>query len=216
MSFHELRIYSIASGRMPDMLARVHGPLQQLFRRHGIAVVGHWVATAGPHCPAFVYLVQWPGWAEREAAWGGFYADPEWHRVRAETNGGSELVERYELHLLREVHGWHAAPQEASCHELLFSQCAIGASGGALRAIRQEIPNRLAQHGGQLIGAFECITGVDLPRFAFWIAWKTRQARDAGVDLLALPPLGRTQRWLLEPDTDHPLSTHPRPEETQA
>ncbi|MES2978815.1 MAG: NIPSNAP family protein [Pseudomonadota bacterium] len=198
MSFYELRLYSVESGRMPEMLARLHGPLKQLFARHGVTVIDHGVATAGPSCPTFVYLMKWPSWQEREAAWAGFYADPEWHRVRAETNRGSELVERFELHLLRESVGWHTPGPETTCYELLVSQCKIGASGAAHHMVREQLPTRLAERGAVLLGAFEFITGVDLPRFAFWLGWKDRAERDAGIDLLAINPLGRSQRWLLE------------------
>ena len=201
-AFHELRIYSVEPGRTADMLDRVRGPLKALFAHHGIGVLADWTAAAGPACPAYIYLMRWESWAQREAAWRGFYADPQWHEARARTNRGSELVERYELHFLREAAPWvEQPPAGIACRELFVSRCTVGASRAAQELIRNEIPAALAPSGGVLLGAFEFITGTDLPRFALWLGWPDAVARERARNALAMKPLGRADRWLLTPAT---------------
>lgn len=203
-AFHELRIYSVEPGRTADMLDRVQGPLKVLFGRHGIRVQGDWTAAAGPGCPAYIYLMRWESWAQRETAWGGFYADPQWHDVRTRTNRGTELVERYELHFLREAAPWVAAPQHITCRELVVARCNVGASRAAHELMCADIPAALAPSGGVLLGAFEFITGVDLPRFALWVGWRDFASRQQARDALAIKPLGRADRWMLVPATQGP------------
>ena len=205
--FHEFRVYSIEAGRTDDMLARVRGPLAELFARHGIEVSASWIGTAGPGVPAFLYLMRWRSWAQREAAWAGFYGDPQWHRARAETNAGSELVERYDLNFLRESVPLGAPPAGLRCEELVVARCRIGASAAGHRAVREQLGERLAAHGAALFGAFEFITGTDLPRFAVFVAWPDLETRERALDALAIDPLGRAERWLL----GHASRTAPAP-----
>src|SRR5271154_4489481 len=97
----EMRQYLIDRGRMNDNHARMRDHLPALLEKHGVRVVGRWSALSGPRMPLFCYIMEWRDLAEREARWGAFYADPEWPRIRAATNAGSELVEGQELVFLQ-------------------------------------------------------------------------------------------------------------------
>lgn len=198
-SFAELRIYEVEPGRMADMQARYHGPLRELFSRHVIEVAGAWHSTFGPRSPLFVYLMHWESLEARQQAWNGFYADPQWHRVRSETNRGSELVERYDLNFLRPITPLSAyADADFAQVELCASRVRVGAGGTARQWIEQEAPQALASEGGQLLGAYEHLTGNDLPRVSLFVGWRNPQASVAAVAALAVDPLGRADRYLLQ------------------
>lgn len=198
--FFELRLYQIEPGRMEDMVARWHGPLAKLFQRHGVHPLAAWTSSSGPRYPTFVYLMKWQSWHDREAAWNGFYGDPEWLLARTETNRGSELVERYELNFLREV--VPLGPQGDvlfACQELYLPEIVVGSNATARRFMAEQATDPLLQKSGALLGAFEFMTGNDLPRAAMFLGWRDHTARAAALECLAVSPLGRADRYLLQP-----------------
>ena len=98
---YELRLYSATPGRIEDLHARFRDHLPKLMVRHGIDQVGRWTATAGPNGPLFLYLMAYDDMAQRERQWDAFYHDDEWWQIRAATNAGEEMVERFDLFFLR-------------------------------------------------------------------------------------------------------------------
>lgn len=198
-AFAELRLYEVEPGRMDHMLARYRGPLRELFARHGIDVTGAWHANFGPRSPLFIYLMHWPSLEARTEAWNGFYADPQWARVRTETNGASELVERYDLNFLKPITALPTALPEAMGElELQIGQVRIGAGGAARQWLQEQAPKVLQASGGQLLGAYEYMTGNDLPRACMFVGWRDDLARRNAASALAVPPLGRADRYALQ------------------
>lgn len=198
-AFAELRLYEVAPGRMDDMLARYRGPLRELFARHGIEVAGAWHADFGPRAPLFIYLMHWPSLEARSQAWGGFYADPQWARVRNETNAGSELVERYDLNFLSPITPLSIDTLEPMQElELHLCQVSIGASAAARQWLQAQAPLVLRASGGQLLGAYECMTGNDLPSACAFVGWRDTQARRNASSVLSVAPLGRADRYALQ------------------
>ncbi len=199
-TFFELRLYEVEPGRMRDMVTRFEGPLQGLFRTHGIRVIGAWHTTAGPRSPLFVYLMQWDSMHARDQAWGGFYADPQWHQVRTDTNRGSELVERYDLNFLKEVLPWRGvALCDDGCLELYMPRVAVGCGTQARQLMAEQAAALLQPYGATVVAAYECMTGDDLPRACLLLSWPSHEQRQAGLACLEQPPLGRADRHLLHP-----------------
>ncbi|MEM5386801.1 NIPSNAP family protein [Paraburkholderia phymatum] len=197
-SFAELRFYSVEPGRMHDMGARFHGPLQRLFERHGISVVGGWQSSYGARSPLFVYLMHWPSLEVRNHAWNGFYGDPDWYQVRTETNRGSELVERYDINFLRPIVPLGSDElNEFEEIELYVTRLRVGTSRLASQWIEGTAPAQLARSGGRLLGAYEYLTGDDLPRAALFLGWKGAQDRNGALSTMEVDPLGRADRYLL-------------------
>jgi hypothetical protein len=90
---YELRSYEVVPGRMPAMHARFQNHTLGLFQRHGIRVVGFWEAVVGTS-NVLHYVVQFDDLAHRERAWAAFVADPDWQRVRAESEKDGPIVAR--------------------------------------------------------------------------------------------------------------------------
>jgi hypothetical protein len=90
---YERRSYDVVPGRMPAMHARFQNHTLGLFKRHGIRVVGFWEAIIGTS-GVLHYLLQFDDLGHRERAWAGFLADPDWHRVRAESEKDGPIVAR--------------------------------------------------------------------------------------------------------------------------
>lgn len=97
---YELRIYHAAPGKMDALLARFRQHTTKLFEKHGMTNIGYWVPVDEKD-QRLIYIVAFPSAEAREKAWKAFSADPEWQRVRAETEKEGRLVTRVESYLMR-------------------------------------------------------------------------------------------------------------------
>ncbi|MDB5829234.1 MAG: hypothetical protein JWQ73_3454 [Variovorax sp.] len=216
----ELRLYSVAPGRMNALHARFER-LPKLFDKHGVRCVGQWTALSGPRLPGFVYLMAYADLAEREARWAPFYTDPEWLSLRAETNGDVEIVERYDLMFLKPNAAWQPeapVPGQAGggLHELLMHEAALG-QGALTNAFLRDVQlPLLREHGARTLMVADMASGPRMPQVVAMLAWPDLATRDAAWHavtsneawLAALaqqratvgwPVLGRTDTYLLEP-----------------
>jgi NIPSNAP protein len=94
----ELRTYSAAPGKLDALNARFRDHTIALFRKHGMEVVGFWMpldkeAGAGEK---LVYILAHPNRAAAEANWRAFREDPEWVKVKAESETGGTLAPKIE------------------------------------------------------------------------------------------------------------------------
>ena len=90
---YELRIYEIVPGRMDAIQARFANHTMRVFERLGIEVVGFWQEVVG-RSDRLVYITRFRDLADREARWNAFVDDPEWRRVKAETEADGAIVVR--------------------------------------------------------------------------------------------------------------------------
>lgn len=82
---YELRIYRTLPGRLPNLLDRFRNHTLRIWERHGIRQAGFWTTLVGESSYDLTYLLAWESLAEREKKWPAFMADPEWQKVRAES-----------------------------------------------------------------------------------------------------------------------------------
>ena len=79
---YELRTYTAAEGKLPNLLARFGGGETDLFHKHGMTSIGYWV----PDDPelsknTMVYMLAHDTRAAAAASWEAFGADPEWREM---------------------------------------------------------------------------------------------------------------------------------------
>jgi len=172
---YELRLYSVAPGRMADVHDRFNNHFPALFAKHGVNCVGRWNAVAGPDAPRFVYLMAYRDYAEREAVWASFYQDAEWWRIRAETNAGHEMVERHDLFFLKPNVAWadDAAPDQAvgGLHELVLQQVAPGQNANANTFLKETWLPLLLEAGARVLGVFDVAAGSGMQKVVLLHAW---------------------------------------------
>jgi hypothetical protein len=89
----EYRAYYIMPGRMPDIQRRFADVTMNLFKKHGIEVVGFWEPMIG-ESNELVYICAYQDLAHRERVWKSFMADPEWQAARKASEVNGPLVER--------------------------------------------------------------------------------------------------------------------------
>jgi hypothetical protein len=94
----ELRIYHCADGRLPALLKRFREHTVGLFAKHGIRSVAYWVPVSGaldePKDRTLVYMLKYPSRDEAVKMWKAFQDDPEWVRVKAESEKDGPIVEK--------------------------------------------------------------------------------------------------------------------------
>lgn len=228
---HELRMYSVVPGRLEDNLDRFEHHLPKLMARHGIWNVGRWVAVAGPRAPMFVYVMAYADLDQRERQWNGFYADDEWWELRARTNAGSQMVDRFDLSFLKANPAWtppdNTQPdaRRDGLHELALIDVALGHGPDANAFLRDTYLPLVVREAGQVMMLSDFMTGPSLPRLALMTAWSNAEARrrarraiDGDPELrgvqrsererIGQTSLGRTDIYELEPTAfDLPLAT---------
>ena len=97
---YEERIYKIVPGRMPDILNRFTNHAVPLFEKHGIESIGYWRELVGVH-QRLVSMLGYPSLGDREKSWAAFDADPEWQKVRADSERDGPLVRECQSSILR-------------------------------------------------------------------------------------------------------------------
>ena len=87
---YELRLYSVNEGKLDALIARFGNHTDAIFKRHNMKSVGYWRPEDAPYSEnMFVYILEHPSREEARKNWAAFQADPEWKKVKAdsETNG---------------------------------------------------------------------------------------------------------------------------------
>jgi hypothetical protein len=94
----QLRTYTAREGQMDAVLERFRKHGVDLFKKHGIEVIGFWT----PHSEKdgkgkkVVYMIAWPDMEASKAAWKTFGADPDRKRIWAEYNKDGDIVDHWE------------------------------------------------------------------------------------------------------------------------
>ena len=87
---YELRLYRVSEGKMDALIARFGDHTDAIFKRHNMKSIGYWRPEDAPYSQnLFVYILEHPSREEAGKNWAAFQADPEWKKVKAdsETNG---------------------------------------------------------------------------------------------------------------------------------
>jgi hypothetical protein len=92
---YELRIYHASAGKLGDLLARFRDHTTKLFEKHGMKNVAYWTPVDEPERGnMLIYILQHPSREAATANWKSFQDDPEWKRVKAESEANGKLAEK--------------------------------------------------------------------------------------------------------------------------
>ena len=83
---YELRMYHVHEGKMDALKARFGDHTDAIFKRHNMKSIGYWSPEDAPGSQnLFIYILEHPSRQEAEKNWAAFQADPEWQKVKAES-----------------------------------------------------------------------------------------------------------------------------------
>ena len=91
---YEYRVYEAMPGKLNELHARFRDHTLKLFEKHGFKNIGYWTVDVGDASDRLIYIVAFEDAGQRERAWLSFGADPEWHRVVAESEADGKLTAR--------------------------------------------------------------------------------------------------------------------------
>lgn len=89
----EMRIYTAAEGKLPDLMARFRNHTNYLFVKHGMDLIGYWTPTEGDEMGnTLVYILAHDSREAAKKSWAAFVADPAWKAAAAESRKDGRLV----------------------------------------------------------------------------------------------------------------------------
>ena len=91
---YKYRVYEAAHGKLPALHARFRDHTLGIFERHGIKNIGYWTSNVGDYSDRLIYIVAFEDEGHRARAWEAFRNDPEWQKVRAESEVDGALTAR--------------------------------------------------------------------------------------------------------------------------
>src|ERR1700752_4149287 len=90
---YELRLYQVNEGKMDALIARFGDHTDSIFKRHNMKSIGFWRTQDTPYSEnLFVYILEHPSREEARKNWAAFQADPEWKKVKADSETQGRLV----------------------------------------------------------------------------------------------------------------------------
>jgi NIPSNAP protein len=81
----QVRIYEIFERNKAAFHARFRDHAMRIMKRYGFSFLAMWESRSEDRTE-FVYLLEWPDVATKEAAWRTFLADAEWKEIKRVTN----------------------------------------------------------------------------------------------------------------------------------
>jgi hypothetical protein len=91
----EFRTYHTNPGKLDALNARFRDNTIRIFNRHNMKSIGYWVPLDAPAAGnTLMYILQHPSREEAKKNWAAFNADPEWQKVKAESEKDGKLVEK--------------------------------------------------------------------------------------------------------------------------
>ena len=98
---YELRMYHVNAGKMGTLKARFGDYTDAIFKRHNMKSVGYWVPEDAPSSQnLFIYMLEHPSREEAKKNWDAFHDDPEWKKVKAESEVEGPLVEHIDNYFM--------------------------------------------------------------------------------------------------------------------
>ena len=90
---YELRLYRVNEGKMDALIARFGDHTDAIFKRHNMKSIGYWRPEDAPYSQnLFVYILEHPSREEAQKNWAAFQADPEWKKVKADSETQGALA----------------------------------------------------------------------------------------------------------------------------
>jgi hypothetical protein len=94
-------MYHVNEGKMDALVARFRDHTDAIFKKHGMKSIGFWVPEDAPHSRnLFIYVLEHPSRDAAEKNWAEFQADPEWKRVKAESEANGPLADHIDRYFM--------------------------------------------------------------------------------------------------------------------
>jgi hypothetical protein len=94
----EMRTYYTHEGRLPALNKRFREHTCDLFKKHGIELIGFWtpIEEKDGKSDKLVYLLAYPSKESATASWKAFQSDPDWIKARDASEKDGKIVKKVE------------------------------------------------------------------------------------------------------------------------
>jgi hypothetical protein len=90
---YELRTYTAPEGKLKELDARFRDHTLKLFTKHGMTNIGYFHPADAPNSQnTLIYVLAHKNREEAKKSWAAFGADPEWAKVRTESEANGRLT----------------------------------------------------------------------------------------------------------------------------
>ena len=94
-------MYHVNENKMYALIARFRDHTDALFKKHNMKSIGYWAPEDAQHSQnLFIYILEHRSPAEAEKNWAEFQVDPEWKRVKAESELQGPLVDHIDRYFM--------------------------------------------------------------------------------------------------------------------
>ena len=98
---YELRLYHVNEGKMDALKARFGDHTDAIFKRHDMKSIGYWLPEDAPASQnLFIYILEHPSRQAAEKNWAAFQADPEWQKVKADSEKNGPLADHIDRYFM--------------------------------------------------------------------------------------------------------------------
>jgi hypothetical protein len=93
----EIRTYTTEEGRLDALNARFRNHTMKLFAKHGMTNIGYWTPEDAPLSRnTLIYILAHPSREAAKKNWDDFRNDPDWKKVRDESEVSGKIVNKVE------------------------------------------------------------------------------------------------------------------------
>jgi hypothetical protein len=91
----EMRTYTANEGKLPALETRFRDHTIKFFNKYSMTSIGYWKPSDGPAAQTtLVYILAHPSREAAKANWASFIADPDWRKVRADSEAGGAILSK--------------------------------------------------------------------------------------------------------------------------
>ncbi|PLK43399.1 NIPSNAP family protein [Emticicia sp. TH156] len=190
--YYEMRIYYCEPGKLPDLLNRFRNHTTKLFEKHGMTNVGYWVPITNEK-NALYYVLSYPDKEARDASWKAFGADPEWKKVREESEKNGKIVAKVESIFMNTTDFSPSVKTRKKNPERVFELRIYTADNGKLDDLLARFRNHtlklFKKHGMENVVYWKSIEKEGTqPRLVYLLAHKSEAAGKASFDAFRNDP----------------------------
>ena len=93
----EMRTYTATPGTFAALQSRFRDHTLRLFEKHGMQNIGYWIPADPPNSEnTLTYIIAHKDRESAKKSWAAFSADPEWQKVRTESQKDGSLTSKVE------------------------------------------------------------------------------------------------------------------------
>ena len=98
---YELRMYHVNPGKLDALVERFRNHTDALFKRHHMKSIGYWQPEDLPYSQnLFIYILEHPSREEAKKNWQAFQDDPEWKKVKADSESDGPLANHIDSYFM--------------------------------------------------------------------------------------------------------------------